>query len=144
MRRALVAASLLAIVAACSADDDTPTCRIDGTYTAISVRESGTCPEPKEQVTYTVTPGAQGGFGVEVQGFQGSCSARRSEACKLEGTCELVILDAKDARNDRGTFQYAWTFTADGFRGTASVAVPDSDSLSGGCVGTVRQTATRR
>jgi hypothetical protein len=144
MRHVLAAASSLLVVVACSSETE-EACPIVGTYSVVGVSESGDCPDPANQTpTYTISAAQSGGYIVEIQGIRGACTAENTGTCKVQGKCDVSILDAKDPRLATGTFQYAWTFDSGGFRGTASIALPDADSLPGGCTGTVRQTATRR
>lgn len=134
----------LFVVVACSSSTDEEDCPIVGTYAVLGVVESGNCPDPgSSAVTYTISS-APTGYEVEIQGLQGACTAEQTGACKAQGKCDVLVSDAKDPRANRGTFQFAWTFTASGFSGVATVAIPDADSLPGGCTGTAKQTATRR
>lgn len=147
MRHVLAAASLLAILAACSSstDGDGTSCRIEGTYTATGKVESGNCPLNPDAppTTDTITKLDDRSYGLEIQGTTGGCVLELVEACKLQGKCDLAITDAIDP-GDRGTVQYSWTFTQDGFTGFSAVTVPPAKSLPDGCSGTASVTGTRR
>lgn len=144
MRHALAAASLLALLAACSSDDGDD-CPIAGTYTVTGAAESGnTCPDTvNEKTTYTISPSGDA-FNVEIQGVQGACIGRKLGACGLQGKCDVAVKDATDPNNAKGTLQFSWTFNPTGFKGTLAVDIPAATSLPGGCAGSSAQTGVRR
>lgn len=144
MRHVLAAASLLVVLAACSSSTDGDECPIVGTYAVTGASETGnTCPDSvNETTTYTISA-VGSGYAVQLQGVQGSCDAQPVASCKIQGSCAVGVKDAKDP-NAKGTLQFSWTFTPDGFKGSMSVAVPDAASVPGGCSGTSAQTGVRR
>ena len=143
MRHVLAAASLVALLVACSSSTDGEDCAIVGTYSVLGTIESGNCPDPgSDPVTYTISPRGSV-YAVEIQGLGGACAAEQTGTCKVQGKCDLGVTDAKDP-NAKGTFQFSWTFTASGFSGVATVSIPDAASLPGGCSGTVKHNASRR
>lgn len=146
MRLVLVAASLVALLVACSSDPDGDECRIEGTYTATGKNESGNCPEGDPNApptTDTITKLPSGRYRLEIQGFAGGCDLDQVGTCKLQGKCDLGITDALDP-NDRGTVQYSWTFNATGFDGFSAITIPKATSLPDGCSANAHVTGTRR
>lgn len=144
-RHVLVAASLVALVVACSSSTDGEECVIVGTYSATGVQESGNCPASGSDapVTDTITKIGEGRYGLEIQGISGGCVLDQVEACKLQGKCDLGIIDAINPA-DRGTVQYSWTFTKDGFSGFSAITIPPAKSLPDGCSASAKVTGTRR
>jgi hypothetical protein len=139
MRPVLVAASLLVVLVACSSEEDD--CPIVGTYAVLGAAEAGnTCPDPASSTISADGPN----YTVAIQGLQGLCAAQPAGTCKVQGKCDVLVKDATDPVNNMGTFQFAWTFDSGGFKGSATVAIPDSVSLPGGCSGSVAQTGQRR
>ncbi len=130
----------------CSSSSDKDECPIVGTYAVLGAAESGnTCPDDiNEQTTYTVSAATGGGYTVAFQGVSGVCSAQDVSACKIQGACEFEVRDPVDPARARGTFQFSWTFSEQGFRGPVTIAIPAAKSIPGGCSGTSTQTGTRR
>jgi hypothetical protein len=132
-------------VAACSSGDDEPACRIEGTYSATGVTESGDCPpvDGNQPVTDTISRNPDGSYLLEVQGITGGCRLEQVETCKLQGKCDVDIADAT-TQITTGTAQYSWTFRRDGFDGFSTVSIPPARSLPNGCTGSARVTGARR
>lgn len=144
MRHVLVAASLIALVVACSSSTDGEDCQIEGTYTATGKLESGNCPAGDgSPVTDTITKLSNGQYGLEIQGTTGGCTLDLVGTCKLQGKCGIAVSDATNP-GDTGTVQYSWTFTANGFDGFSAVTIPPAKSLPDGCSASVHVTGTRR
>lgn len=149
MRHVLVAASLLALLAACSSDDGEE-CPIVGTYSLTGEIESTTCntgssPAPSTTTIQIQAEEASSGFDFSytVQGTTGRCGLKKVSACKVEGTCPLAINDATTA-NNQGSLQTSWTFSKGGFSGISSLTLPPFKDNPDGCVQTTKNTATRR
>lgn len=151
-RHALVAASLFALVAACSSADE-PSCRIGGTYTMTATPDIQTegcsdLPQGPTSSAVTLTPrpaGATGpDFALEMQGLSGACAVNQSDTCKLDGKCDVTIIDATDPANNIATLQITWTFTESGFSGLNSGSFPAAKSLPRGCAFTSKANGTRR
>lgn len=147
MRYVAVAAVAVALVVGCSSstEGDEPACRLEGTYTATGMVETGDCPiDPNAPpTTDTITKLADGRYRLEIQGTTGACDLEQVEMCKLQGKCDIAVSDALTP-GERGTVQYSWTFTATGFTGFSAVTVPRATSLPNGCSGTASITGTRR
>lgn len=149
MRHVLVAASLLAVLAACSSSTDGDECSPAGTYSMTGAVESTTCNLPAGDgapSTVLVEPSQVEGadFTWSVSGITGRCPLRKvGAACKFEGRCPLTVTDATTA-NDQGEILISWTFTAGGFSGVSTLTAPPFKDHPSGCVQTVKNTATRR
>lgn len=149
MRYLATTLALVGLAAACSSstDGDDDACRIEGTYTATAVQESGNCPigggESTGPVTDTVTKLPDGRYRLEIQGTTGACDLEIVEQCKLQGKCAIAVTDAINP-GETGTVQYSWTFRRDGFDGFSAITVPPAQSLPGGCSATAKVTGTRR
>lgn len=148
MRCVATAVCLVALVAACSSstEGDDDACRIEGTYTATAVQETGNCPiggGDTGPVTDTITKLPDGRYRLEIQGTTGACDLEIVEQCKLQGKCAIAVTDAISP-GETGTVQYSWTFRRDGFDGFSAVTVPRATSLPDGCSATAKVTGTRR
>lgn len=151
MRHVLAAASLLALVVACSSSTDGEECAIVGTYSMTGELESTTCklpPGASAATTVQVSAAAAGedaDFAWSFEGAKGACGLKRVSpgSCKLEGRCPITITDATTADN-QAQILISWTFTAGGFSGVSSLTAPPFKDNPDGCVQTVRNTATRR
>ncbi len=145
MRPVIVTALVAAFVAAagCASSSNEEPCRIEGTYTATGTLESGNCPLVDGPVTDTLTKLPDGRYRLEIQGTTGGCDLDLVDTCKVQGKC---FLDVKDVVNpgDRGTVQYSWSFTRDGFSGLSAVTVPPAASLPAGCSATAKVIGKRR
>lgn len=144
MTRLLSVLPILGVLVACSSGDESE-CTVVGTYAVLAAAEPGnTCPDPSSTpVTYTISADGPN-YTVAIQGTQGLCAAQPAGACKIQGKCDVKISDATNPANGTGTFQFAWSFDTNGFKGSATVQIPDATSVPGGCSGSVSQTATRR
>ena len=140
-----------AVVACSSSDEDA--CVIEGTYSATAVMlPGGSCPDTNnDPVVDTITarpPGTTGGpdFYLQITGTQGGCPLNRvaGSACKVQGKCDVQLIDALDPNNAMGTVQYSWTFDANGFTGTSTVIVPAAKSLPKGCTAQASVTGKRQ
>lgn len=149
MRPVLAAASLLALVVACSSSADGDECNPVGTFSMTGEVESTTCKLPAGDgapSTVQVEPveAADADFTFSTAGITGRCPLRRvAGACKLEGRCPLTITDATTA-NRQAEILISWTFTAGGFSGVSTLTAPPFKDNPDGCVQTVKNTATRR
>jgi hypothetical protein len=153
MRHALIAASLLALVVACSSSTEGEDCTVVGTYSMTAEVESTTCkfpPGDNAPATVQVSQAPaeladQADFVWSLGGTTGSCGLKRVSAgsCKLEGRCPLTVFDATTA-NNQGQILISWTFTAGGFTGVSTLTAPPFKDNPDGCTQTVKNTATRR
>lgn len=147
IRHVLAAASLLALVVACSSstEGDDGACTIEGTYTATGTKEAGNCPvdDKAPPVTDTITKLPDGRYRLEIQGLGGACDLELVATCKVQGKCDIAVTDAIEP-GASGTTQYSWTFSKTGFTGISAVTIPAAKSLPDGCSATVQVTGTRR
>jgi hypothetical protein len=149
MRHVLAAASLLALVVACSSSTDGEDCNPVGTYSMTGEVETTTCKFPEGNAaasTVQVEPSqsADADYTFSAAGITGRCPLRRvAGACKLEGRCPIQILDATTS-NDRAEVLVSWSFTAGGFSGVSTLTAPPFKDNPDGCTQTAKNTATRR
>ncbi len=153
MRHALVAASLLVVLAACTSSTEGEDCAIVGTYSMTGEVESTTCKLPQgDGAPTTVQVSAappeladQGDYVWSFAGAVGQCALKRVSpgSCKLEGLCPLTITDATTADN-QGQILISWTFSASGFQGVSTLTAPPFTDHPQGCTQTARNAATRR
>ena len=144
IRTAVAGSFMLLAFAACASNADGESCQIVGTYAVTDSKESGTCPAPSATPdTYTISA-SEGGFVVEVQGVNGSCTATSVSSCKIQGKCDVGVREPLDPTKARGTMQFSWTFDGKGFTGSSTYDLPPAKPLPDGCEGVYRQDGARR
>jgi hypothetical protein len=134
-------------------------CKIEGTYTLEATLETqsagcedlfdpATNPNAGAQQVVTITakpPGLRGpDFAIEIQGASGACAGDIVDACTVQTKCDLNVTDALDPNNATGTLQFSWTFSATGFEGLNSGALPPAKTAPKGCTFTSRAVGVRR
>lgn len=149
MRIVLVAASLVALIAACSSSTEGEECNPVGTYSMTGELESTTCKLPATDgspATVQIEPvqATDADYTWSVGGLSGRCPLRKvAGACKYEGRCPVTITDATTS-NNQAQILVSWSFTAGGFSGVSTLTAPPFKDNPDGCVQTVKNTATRR
>jgi hypothetical protein len=151
VRHALAAASLLAVLAACSSSTDGDECSPVGTYSMTGTVESTTCNVPAGDGKPTTVQVALAPAGTDAEyawsfaGATGQCGLKKvpGSACKLEGRCPITITDATTSDN-QAQILISWSFTAGGFEGVSTFTAPPFTDHPDGCVQTVKNAATRR
>lgn len=104
-------------------------CNIPGVYIGRVVSVvSGDCPTSSSRVVDTFTVN---GTSATLSMFEGAaiCTGKVSNECTWEAYCEFP---------SGSKVQYSWTFTSTGFSGISKASLPESASLSEGCVGSFR------
>ncbi len=145
----------IGLASACSGTaENKATCPIVGTYTVTGTVESGDCSSPStdesgaSSTTYTITKLDSGDptsdFGIEIQGLRGGCIGDQIDTCKVQGKCDLRLKDPVSPSDDIGTYQFSWTFDANGFNGTYAVRLPPAKTLPKGCTENGSIVGTRR